>query len=70
MIGNHMIAVLLILLGLLLGYEFYALKQHQGYTISETFWHLAYRYPLVPFAFGLLSGHFVWQSAKCAELLK
>ena len=63
-------AWLFLLLFFLLVYEVIALWQNKGKTISEFFWHAAYRYPLIPFAFGLLSGHFVWQSARCAELLK
>ena len=34
-----------------------------GDTISEIFWHLSQR-PLVPFAFGMLCGHFFWQEWK------
>lgn len=43
-------------------YEFYALKTDEpGDTISEIFWSYSKR-PLVPFALGMLVGHFVWQS--------
>lgn len=43
-------------------YEFYALKtKEDGDTISELIWKWSRR-PLVPFAVGMLVGHFVWQS--------
>lgn len=48
---------------LILTYEFWALKQNRGITISEFVWRLSVRYPLIPFAFGGLCGHFFWQSA-------
>jgi hypothetical protein len=42
-------------------YEFYALATPaSGDTISEIFWFLS-QWPLVPFAFGVLCGHFFWQ---------
>ena len=34
-----------------------------GDTISEIIWALSKR-PLVPFAFGMLMGHFFWQMEK------
>ncbi len=46
----------------MLGYEAAALLNHKtGDTISEIFWALSRR-PLVPFLFGVLCGHFFWQS--------
>ena len=36
------------------------LNSKSGDTISEIFWHLSRR-PLVPFLFGLLTGHLFWQ---------
>lgn len=49
-------------IALLLAYEYYALKTTQsGDTISEIIWKMSKR-PLVPFALGMLAGHFVWQS--------
>ena len=65
-----MIPILLVLVGLLLAYEVVALYQNRGVTISETVWHVAYKYPLLPFAMGCLMGHFFWQSAKCVDLIK
>jgi hypothetical protein len=45
----------------LLVYEAVAiLNPAPGDTISEIFWRLS-EYPLVPFAFGFLCGHFFWQ---------
>lgn len=45
----------------MLVYEAYALTNRvSGDTISEIIWDLSKR-PLVPFAFGLLMGHFFWQ---------
>lgn len=64
-----MVTILLCLLAGLGVYELVALKQSRGFTISELFWHAAYKHPLLPFALGLLCGHFVWQSTRCAELL-
>lgn len=41
-------------------YEFYAIgSSARGDTISEVVWRISER-PLVPFAFGLLMGHFFW----------
>ena len=34
------------------------------YTISEIIWHLCIKHPMVPFAFGVLMGHFFWQSTS------
>lgn len=45
----------------LMGYEAVALMTSaDGDTISEIIWGLSNR-PLVPFAFGMLMGHFFWQ---------
>lgn len=47
-------------LGLLLVYEIWALKSDApGDTISEVIWRVSKR-PLLPFAFGILMGHFFW----------
>jgi len=52
-------------LGLLL-YEGAALtNEKEDDTISEIFWEASKR-PLVPFAFGMLCGHFFWQ--RLAEI--
>lgn len=46
-----------------LGYELVALVNRQpGDTISEIVWR-ASRRPLLPFALGMVMGHFVWQRA-------
>lgn len=50
----------------LLIYEFYALANGQdGDTISEYFWAVSGRYPILPFFIGIvigaLAGHFWWQ---------
>lgn len=53
------------LVGGLVAYELAALKSQQpGDTISEIIWTATSRRPLVPFAFGLLMGHFFWQRAE------
>lgn len=45
-------------------YEFSALKTKKaGDTISERVWYWCHR-PLVPFALGMLCGHFVWQAQE------
>lgn len=47
------------------GYELYALvTPAEGDTISEIVWHFARRYPILPFAFGVLMGHFFWQENR------
>lgn len=44
------------------GYELYALSTPaEGDTISEIMWRYARSYPILPFAFGVLMGHFFWQ---------
>ncbi len=45
-----------------LSIEVYALGSGvPGRTLSELVWGIAYNYPLLPLAFGLLMGHFFWQ---------
>lgn len=45
----------------LAAYEVAALRSKEdGDTISEKVWALSKR-PLIPFAFGMLAGHFFWQ---------
>jgi hypothetical protein len=45
----------------LLGYEAWALLNHErDDTISEIMWTRSRR-PVVPFALGVLMGHFFWQ---------
>jgi hypothetical protein len=51
-----------------LAYEAWALaNKAKDDTLSEEFWRAAYRRPLIPFLFGMLAGHFVWQSDKLYE---
>ena len=50
---------------LIMIYEFYAYSQEKkrpGETISEWTWRISTTHPLVPFAMGILMGHFFWQS--------
>lgn len=59
----------LIAIGGLLSYEGWTLyNKVEDDTLSEEFWRAAYRRPLVPFLFGMLAGHFVWQSDKLYEM--
>jgi hypothetical protein len=58
-----MIWLLILGLVLIVTYEVWAIRRKEpGDTISEIFWK-ASKKPLVPFLFGVLAGHFVWQSA-------
>ncbi len=46
---------------LLLTYEAYALlNKVGGDTSSEFIWAASNKYPMVPFLFGLVVGHFFW----------
>jgi hypothetical protein len=55
-----MIFMLVTAIVLIFIYEIWSLKSPQtGDTISEIIWKLAKR-PIVPFAFGVLMGHFFW----------
>jgi hypothetical protein len=58
--------ILLLAVCLLVGaYELYALlTPMDGDTISEIIWRIAKGYPILPFAFGVLMGHFFWQENK------
>ena len=50
------------LLGGALAYEAWALaNKRRGDTISEMVWTATARRPLVPFALGMVAGHFFWQ---------
>lgn len=52
------------LVGALVVYELVTLSnEHPGDTISEIMWEATARRPLVPFAAGLLCGHFFWQQS-------
>jgi hypothetical protein len=51
-------------IALIVIYEIYAVKSTaSGDTISEVVWKLSKR-PMVPFLFGVLCGHFFWQSSR------
>jgi hypothetical protein len=53
------------LVGGMLIYEYVALRNTcEGDTISEIIWAATTKRPLVPFAAGLLCGHFFWQRAN------
>lgn len=55
------------LVGGLVVYEFVTLSNDRpGDTISEIVWKAAAHRPLVPFAAGLLCGHFFWQRVDSA----
>lgn len=57
-------AVFLALVGGLVVYEFVALRNEcEGDTISEIVWTSTTERPIVPFAAGVLCGHFFWQRA-------
>lgn len=53
------------LVALLVIYEVAALANGAaGDTISEIVWGVASKRPILPFAFGVLMGHFFWQKAS------
>lgn len=48
---------------LLVGWDiFVAVKPPSGDTISEIIRQTAGKHPIIPFAFGVLIGHFFWTS--------
>ena len=49
---------------LIVAYEFWALEQNKGRTISEITWRLSVSHPLIPLLMGVLMGHFFWQSTS------
>ena len=56
--------VVLALVGGLVAYELVALSEkRRGDTISEIVWTETSHYAILPFAFGVLMGHFFWQRA-------
>lgn len=58
---------------LLLAYEAWTLlNKKKGDTISESVWRATSRRPLVPFAFGMLMGHFFFNKVeeKVAEVVE
>ena len=61
--GVGMRSVFLALVGGLLVYEYFALRNEcEGDTISEIVWTAATERPIVPFAAGVICGHFFWQT--------
>jgi len=57
--------VFLGLVGALAAYELYTLSNEcEGDTISEIVWTATAKRPLLPFAAGVLCGHFFWQRAS------
>lgn len=61
---------LLIVLGLALALEFYAIANRKPHdTISEVVWRTVYRQPFIAFLSGYLCGHLFWQAEQCRELL-
>lgn len=62
---DHMKRMFLGLVGGMLAYEFVALSEKRtGDTISEIMWSTSSRYSILPFAMGVLMGHFFWQHAS------
>lgn len=58
----RMRTIFLALVGGLLVYEWIALRNEcEGDTVSEIVWSTTTRRPIVPFAAGVLCGHFFWQ---------
>ena len=56
---------------LLLAYEFWTLlNRDEGDTISESIWEWNAKLPFVPFAGGVLCGHFFWPRTLKVELSK
>lgn len=56
--------IFLALVGGLVAYELYTLSNDRdGDTISEIMWEATTRRPLLPFAMGVLMGHFFWQQS-------
>jgi hypothetical protein len=57
--------VFLGLVGGLCVYELVTLANNrEGDTISEIMWATTTRRPILPFAFGVLMGHFFWQRVE------
>ena len=61
----------LIVLGLVLALEVWALANRKpNDTISEVFWRINMKHPIVPFLFGVVAGHIFWQASDCLTWLK
>lgn len=57
--------ILFALIGAIICYEIVAIAdKEEGDTISEVIWKLSAKRPIVPFAFGILMGHFFAQEVK------
>lgn len=59
--------VLLVLFALVLWETWTLVNKRQKDTISESWWRLVYKRPLVSFAMGMLMGHWVWIPERCWE---
>lgn len=59
-------AVIFGVTGALIAYDVWAAFTPGG-TVSEVMLALAHRHPVIPFAFGMLCGHFFWSQAAEAE---
>lgn len=58
-------SVFLTLVGALVAYELVTLaNDSDGDTISEIVWEATTQRPIVPFAAGVLCGHFFWQRVR------
>lgn len=61
----YMTKILAALIGAIICYEVVAIiDKKEGDTISEVIWKLSAKRPIVPFAFGILMGHFFAQELK------
>lgn len=64
---NLMKPIFLALVGGLVAYELVALSEkRKGDTISEITWSTSSHYTILPFAAGVLCGHFFWQRSQSA----
>lgn len=55
------IGIILGVTAILIGWDiFVAVNPPQGDTISEIIQEFATKHPVIPFAFGVLMGHFFW----------
>ena len=52
--------VILVTTFLVIGYDIYAAADREQKTISRVMLEAARRYPIVPFAWGVLMGHWFW----------
>lgn len=63
------IAILLGITALLIGWDIYvALTPQKGDTISEVIRDWAFAHPVIPFALGVLCGHWLWPLRERAEV--